>query len=182
MMPVIAGLGALLAVILAIVMWPSDEKGSGAGKNAKTGAAAGEAGDGSVTAAGRAAGVAPRTYDEPSQRSGSGKINPAIRLAEVGLAPAGSVPAEDDTPPVFASTAEEIAWYEVRLERARKKLDARKKFADRLPAARERAANGPEPQRQLEVYEGRKKIVDNNYARAQSEVIEIERKLKELRG
>ncbi len=185
MMPVIAGIGALFAVLLAIVMWPGGEDAPRAGEGAKAGAA-GEFGDGSVTASGAASGrkggVAPRNYDEPSQNRRGGRLNPGVHLAEVGMAPAGSGVPADDAPPTFTSTAEEIAWYEGRLQRARKELEDRKKFSDRLPAVRERAANGPDPQRQLEVYEGRKKLVDANYARAQAKVIELERKLKDLRG
>lgn len=185
MMPVVAGVGVVLAVIAAIALWPKSEAEDAAGrKRAKAGAAAkGEDGEGAVAASGKGGGVAARSYDEPKASGGSGKINPAIRLPNVGMAPeGGAAPAEDDKPPAFANTAEEIAWYEKRLVRANKALEARKKFYDRLPEVRERLAAGPDPQRQLETFEGRKKIVEENYAKAQADVAEIEVKLKALRG
>lgn len=184
-MPVVAGIGVLAAIIAAIALWPksdaADTGGKGKGKpGASASANAGDA-DGKG-GSGKGGGVAARTYDNPSAPGNSGKINPAVRLPNLGMAPEGAVPAEPEKPPVFANTAEEIKWYEARLERANQTLESRKKFLDRLPATKERVAAGPDPQRQLEVFEGRKKIVEENYAKAQSDVLEIERKLKELRG
>lgn len=184
-MPVVAGIGALLAVILAFALWPKgDEEAQGKGRKRAKGDASAKAGDDDRSAlSGQAAGVAARTYDQPSAPGGSGKLNPAIRLPTLGMAPEGAAaPPVDDTPPTFANTAEEIAWYEARLKRATTNLESRKKFYDRLPEVRERIAKGPDPQRQLEVFEGRKKIVESNYAKAQADVAEIERKLKQLRG
>lgn len=186
-MPVLVGLGALLALIAVIALWPdSDADDAKAAKRAKAGAGskAQEGDDDGSLAAGQAAGVAARTYDEPSAPGRSGRMNPAIRLPSVGMAPpeGGASPPADDKPPVFENVAQEIAWYEARLERANKTLESRKKFFDRLPEVRDRIAKGPDPQRQLEVFEGRKKIVEDNYTKAQADVAEIERKLKELRG
>jgi hypothetical protein len=186
MMPIIGGVGVVIALIAAIALWPkSDAEGEAGKKRAKAGASA-KNGDGEAEggASGKGgAGVAARTYDNPSAPGGSGRLNPAVRLPNFGMAPEGAAgPPEDDTPPSFANTAEEIAWYEGRLVRATKNLEARKTFYDRLPAVRERIAAGPDPQRQLETFEGRKKIVEENYAKAQAKVLEIETKLKELRG
>lgn len=188
MMPVVAGVGVVLAVIAAIALWPkSEDAGGDAKKRAKPGASAragdGEGGGGGAGGPG-GAGVAARAYDNPNAPGGSGRINPAVKLPNVGMAPegAGGTPQKDEPPATFASKAEEIAWYEGRLERANKNLEARKKFYDRLPAVRERVAAGPDPQRQLETFEGRKKVVEENYAKAQADVIEVEKKLKELRG
>jgi hypothetical protein len=186
MMPVVAGIGAVLAVILAIALWPKSDDADAKGRKrakADSAAKAGADGDGKSALSGQAAGVAARTYDEPSAPGRGGKINPAVRLPQLGMAPEGAgAPAPDDTPPAFANVAEEIAWYEARLKRATANLESRKKFYDRLPEVRERIAKGPDPQRQLEVFEGRKKIVEDNYSKAQADVAEIERKLKQLRG
>jgi hypothetical protein len=173
MMPVVAGIGAVLAVILAIALWPKADDGDGKGRKrakAESSAKSGADGDGKSALSGQAAGVAARTYDEPSAPGRGGKVNPA------------GAPVPDDTPPAFANVAEEIAWYEARLKRATANLESRKKFYERLPEVRERIAKGPDPQRQLEVFEGRKKIVEDNYTKAQADVAEIERKLKQLRG
>lgn len=187
MMPIIGGVGVVIALIAAIALWPKSEADEADGKKrAKAGASAkGENGDGAVAASGKGggAGVAARAYDDPNAPGGSGRINPAVRLPNLGMAPegGGGTPV-DDTPPAFANKAEEIAWYEGRLERASKTLEARKKFYDRLPSVRDRISSGPDPQRQLETFEGRKKIVEENYAKAQAAVLEIETKLKALRG
>ena len=47
---------------------------------------------------------------------------------------------------------------------------------------KERIEAGPNPEEGLESFEGRKKIVEDNYASAQKDVEEIEAKLAELRG
>lgn len=185
MMPLVAGVGVLLAVIAAILMWPKGAPDAGERKRATAAGASDRAGKGADGVDGRngqAAGVAARTNDEPSAPGGGGRMNPAVRLPNVGMAPEGGGAPKDDTPPAFANVAEEIAWYEGRLGRAAKTLEARKKFYDRLPDVRARVAAGPDPQRQLEAFEGRKKIVEDNYAKAQADVIEIEGKLKSLRG
>lgn len=186
MMPVVAGVGVLAAIIAAIALWPrSDAADAAGGKGKDKGAAAssdraGKSGD--PSGSGKQGGVAARAYDSPSAPGQSGKINPAIRLPNLGMAPEGAVPAEPEKPPVFANKAEEIKWYEARLVRANQTLESRQKFVDRLPATKERVAAGPDPQRQLEVFEGRKKIVEENLAKAQADVAEIQRKLEELRG
>lgn len=185
-MPVVAGIGVLAAIIAAIALWPRSDATDASGKGKDKGAASasnkgGKDGDG-AGGAGKGGGVAARAYDSPSASGNSGKINPAVRLPNLGMAPEGAIPPEPEKPPVFANVAEEIKWYEARLDRANQTLESRKKFLDRLPATKERVAAGPDPQRQLEVFEGRKKIVEENHAKAQADVVEIERKLKELRG
>jgi hypothetical protein len=185
MMPVVAGVGVLAAIIAAIALWPRSDATDAGGKGKDKAAASssdkgGKSGDGAGNE--KAGGVAARAYDNPNAPGQSGKVNPAIRLPNLGMAPEGAGPPEPETPPTFANKAEEIAWYEARLARATQTLESRQKFADRLPATKDRVASGPDPQRQLEVFEGRKKIVEENLAKAQADVAEIERKLKELRG
>jgi len=178
-MPVMVGVGLLVAVFAIIALWPSDDAKKGGGKGGATASRTGGAA-GAIAAAGEGeGGVKPRAYDEP-QQSRTGARNPAVKLPPVGMAP-DTVP-QDDKPPVFQNTAEEIAWYEKKLVSAQKNLESRKKFVDRLPAVRERIEKGPDAEKQLEAFEGRSKIVKDNYDRAVAMVAELERKLTELRG
>lgn len=171
----------VIAIVVAIIAWPRSDSADAGSKRKGNAASRAEDDKGTVASAkGRAGGVAPRAYDEATPPSRSGRINPAVRLPALGMAPDPAP--QDDAPPVFKSTAEEIAWYENKLDLAEKALADRKTFYDRLPGMRERIEKGPDPARNLQTFEGRKKIVEENYAKAQAEVLEIERKLKELRG
>jgi hypothetical protein len=181
MMPVVVGVGLLVAVLAIIALWPGDEPRGRAGRDDSAQGRGAEGRSGAVAAAGEdRGGVKPRAYDEPSAPGGSGKRNPAVKLPPVGMSP--DMPSNDDTPPVFESKQAEIAWYEAKLASAQKNLESRKKFVDRLPAVRERLEKGPEPDKQLEAFEGRSKIVTANYDRAIAKVSELEKKISELRG
>ncbi|MBC8069325.1 MAG: hypothetical protein IAG13_13400 [Deltaproteobacteria bacterium] len=181
-MPVAVGALLVVAVLAIIALWPGDEPDKRAAREGATASRSGGAKGGALASAADdgGGGVKARAYDEPSAPGGSGRRNPAVKLPSVGMAP--DMPPKDEPPPTFASKADEIAWYEVRLANAQKQLEARKKFVDRLPAARERIENGPDAAKQLEAFEGRTKIVQSNYDRAQTAVGEIELKLKQLRG
>jgi hypothetical protein len=124
-------------------------------------------------------GVPARAYDDPSRPPGKPQINPAVKLPAVGMAP--SVPPKEE-PPAFANRQEEIAWYERKLEQAIKARDSREKFAERLPQIRKRIEQSDNPKEGLAAFEGRKKIVEDNFTKAKAKVEEIEQKLRELRG
>jgi ribosomal protein L15 len=175
---VLVGGGLILAVFALIAFWPADEAGSDG--NADKTAAAGEQGpDGGRAGAGKG-GVQARDYDEPSAPTRQGKRNPAVRLPNVGMSPEAPAP-QDDTPPVFASKAEEIAWYEHKLEKAKELRDARQKFTERLPKVKEKIESSPNADQQMQAFEKRKKIVEDNYEKAQADVDALEKKLEELR-
>lgn len=183
MMPALLGAGAVAAIVALVLMWPSGDKTDRAGADASgkartTANAAGKGPGGGAAAAG--GGVAARENDDPNAASVVGKRNPAVRLPNVGLAP--EPPPAPAEPPAFATKAEEIAWYEKKLEQAKKTRDARQTFVDRLPRVRERLEKNPDAARQLEAFEGRKKIVEDNYTKAVADVNSLERKLAELRG
>jgi ribosomal protein L15 len=179
MMPILVGVGLVAAVLAIIALWPGDEKGRGDKRGASAAERAGRSA-GAIAAAGEGeGGVKARNYDEPSAAR-TGARNPAVKLPPVGMAPDRAP--EDDTPPVFESKEAEIAWYEKRLDAAKKQADSRRKFVDRLPAVRERIEKGPDPDKQLEAFEGRSRIVKDNYDKALAKVVELEKKLAELRG
>jgi len=179
---VLAGAG-ILAVAALLIFWPSDDDakkgaadGSGKGKTSASARRGGAEG-----AAGRAAGVGARSVDAATTPP-KHRMNPAIKLpANNGMAPAMPEAAPKDPPPE-ATDPEKIAFYEKRLELAVRLRDNRKKFADRLPKTKERIEASPNPAASLATYEQRKKIVEDNYAKAQADVEDIEAKLSELRG
>lgn len=176
---VLAGAG-ILAVAALLIFWPSDDAADrdGAGRSGQAGAAASDRnGKGG---AGGAAGVGAREADAPTTRP-SRRRNPAIKLPETaGMAPVIPDPVPKD-PPETATTEEKIAFYEKRLDQALHVRDNRKKFAERLPKVKERIEASPNPEASLKTYEQRKKIVEDNYAKAQQEVEDIEAKLAALR-
>lgn len=182
---ILVGLG-LLAVVGLLVFGGSD------GDDAKADGAKSAAADGAGKAAGGAAGrageggVPARPYDKASAAPvGSARINPAVRLPAVGMAPQGSEGTRrDDKPPEDATEEELITWYEKQLEEAQRNLERRKVFKGRLPGIRQRIeeSNHPQKDKELESFETRAKVVSDNLDRAQAKVDEIEKKLAELRG
>jgi hypothetical protein len=180
MLPVVIGGAAILAVFALIAFWPGKSTTSGM-EDGKKAAASGVDGERDGHGGGGKGGVQARDYDEPSAPERPGRRNPAVRLPNVGMSPELPAP-KDDTPPVFASKAEEIAWYERKLAQAQDVLEARQKFAERLPKVKEKIEQAPNAEKQLEAFEQRKKIVEDNYAKAQAAVAELEKKLTDLRG
>lgn len=191
---VLAGAG-ILAVVAALVFWPSGDKGDGKGKDGKgensAVAAQGRAGDEKEGASAKGpGGVGARNVDEASRAEGgelqagkSGteyKLNPAIRLPRgMGLAPA--VPAEEP-PPKFETKEEEIEWWEAKLDRASTQLEMRTKATARLAKWKERAEASENPDEELARYEQRAEVVNENLRKAQEKVAELEKKLAELKG
>jgi hypothetical protein len=174
---ILAGAG-ILAVIGVLFLWPSGDQAKGSASDAsRTAANAGPVA--SAAALGRG-GVPAREADEANLgRAPEPRVNPAIQLPAVGMAPEAPPP---EPPPNFQSRDEEIAWYERKLEQAKQMRDSRKKFADRLPSVRERIEQSDNPEAQLKAFESRKKIVEANFEKAQQRVDELEAKLADLRG
>lgn len=184
---ILVGLGLLAVVALLVFGGGDDESKADAAGGAKS--AAGAAGDrGGAGAAGPAGkgGVPARPYDKAANAApGSARVNPAVKLPAVGMAPQGGEGArKNDTPPEGASNDELIAWYEKKLEEAQRHLEQRKTFKDRLPGIRERIeqSNRPDKAKELEAFEGRAKTVSDNLDKAQQKVDDLEKKLAELRG
>ncbi|MEM6990994.1 MAG: hypothetical protein AAF721_10865 [Myxococcota bacterium] len=174
---IIVGAGILIVAALLIFDFggsdDSGDKSAAAAQGAKGGAA------GSAAGGGKKGGVQSRPYDAAKGPAPS-KVNPRLRMPSVGMNQAAAPPPEEI--PDFASTAEEIAWHEKKLAGAIKVRDDRKKFVERLPKVKERIENGANPEEGLKAFDGRKKIVEDNYDRAVKKVEEIEAKLAELRG
>jgi hypothetical protein len=183
---ILVGLGLLVVVGLLVFGGGGDDKADKAG-GAKS-AAAGKTGDeggAGATPAGQG-GVPARPYDKASAAPvGSAKINPAVKLPAVGMAPqGGEAPRKDDKPPEGASDEELIAWHEKKLEEAKKNLEQRKTFKERLPGIRQKIeeSNHPQKEKELEAFEARAKTVSDNLDKAQAKVDELEKKLADLRG
>jgi len=175
--PTILVIAAVCAVVALLFLWPG-----GAGKSpeeaSRRGGEAGAGGERSPDK-GERAGVQARGYDE-AQGRGEPRVNPAIKLPAVGMAP-GPAP-QPEEPPEFQSVEEENAWYEKKLEAAEASLAMRKKAVERLPKARERAEQAANPEEAIAVFEKRKQRVEENHHHAEKRVAELEKKLEQLRG
>jgi hypothetical protein len=183
LLPTVLAFAAILLVAGLLIFWPSDDDAAkdGASKSAAA-AADGKGADGANGPVGRAAGVGTRQIDAATTPGGRGTRNPAIKMgpAERGMAPMPEALPKD--PPADASVADKIAFYEQRLEQAIRTRDTRQKFVDRLPEVQARVESSTNPQEGMKAFEKRKKIVEDNYAKAQQEVEDIEKKLAALRG
>jgi hypothetical protein len=178
LMPAIVAGAGILAVVAVLALWPSGDDKAAAGDNAARASADGAAGAGARAAGAKRGGVQPRDADAADRGVKYGKVNPAVKLPAVGIAP-GVPPPEE--PPDFKNKEQEIAWYEKKLDQAMELRETRKKNVDHLPKVRERIEASDNPQEELATFESREKIVEENYAKAQERVEEIEAKLAELR-
>ncbi|MCX4242827.1 hypothetical protein [Paraliomyxa miuraensis] len=178
---ILAGAG-ILAVAALLIFWPSgdDAKGKGSEK-ATAGNQAGAADGKGAGAGGRAAGVGARSVDAATSLP-STRRNSAIKLPAGGNGIAEMPEPQPQDPPPTATKDEKIAFYEKRLEQAQRVLEARQKFVDRLPQVQARVEASDKPEEGMKAFEKRKKIVEDNLAKAKQDLEEIEGKLAQLRG
>lgn len=183
LLPTVLAFAGILVVAGVLIFWPSDDKGDeGEGKAAAAAAEGKGKGGAGGGPAGQAAGVGARQVDAATTPEGRGTRNPAIKMppAARGMAPMPEAMPKD--PPADAPVADKIAFYEKRLEQAERLVETRKKFVDRLPDVKARVETGANPEEGMKAFEKRKAIVEDNYAKAQADVADLEKKLAELRG
>lgn len=184
LLPTVLAFAGILVVAGVLIFWPSDDKGDAGSTNES--AAAGADGKGQAGAeggpAGRAAGVGARQVDAATTPEGRAARNPAIKMPPAGRGMAPMPEALPKDPPADAPVVDKIAFYEKRLEQAVRLQESRKKFVDKLPDVKARVEASANPAQGLEAFEKRKAIVEDNYAKAQADVADIEKKLAELRG
>jgi hypothetical protein len=178
-MPIMLLGGAIIAVVAALIFWPTAEEPTTSAARAKDRAGAAAAGAVHQGAAAAPGGVQPRPADEPTRRAVEPKLNPAVRLPE-GIGNAPAMP-EPEVVPDFDTLEEEVAYYEKKLALAIEARDRREKNVARMETVRQRAEQSANPEQELEVFESRKKIVEDNFAKAQEKVDELEAKLDDLR-
>jgi hypothetical protein len=179
MLPALLAGAGILAVAALFIFGGDDEKEAKQAKQAKDAAAqqanAQTAGGSSI------GGVASREADDatPNPRP-KPRLNPRIADAIVteGMAP---VPNKKPEPTSWASTDEEIAYWEAELVDANRMLALRQQASERVPAGEERIRQNGTPE-ELAQYQARKQVVAENLAKAQARVDEIEGKLSKLRG
>lgn len=178
---ILAGAG-ILAVAALLIFWPSGDDSKGQGADGKTAAGSQADGGNGKRADGRAAGVGSRSIDAAKTPEGVGRRNPDIKLpaGRGGIAPMPEALPKD--PPPTATHDEQIAFYQKRLEQAQRVLEARQKFVDRLPQVQARVEASNNPEEGMMAFEKRKKIVEDNLAKAKQDVEDIEGKLTALRG
>ena len=173
-LPAILVAAGVLAIAAILIFWPEDDAVESRSDAAEGASVDGGDRAGSPRGDGR---VPARDFDEANaharRREISGDATPQ-QLAPP--TPAASAPRE------FASKAEEIAWYEDQLGKARTILDMRRRAVDRLPAARERIERGEDAAAKLADFELRKRVVESNLTEAEARLRDVEQRLLELRS
>jgi hypothetical protein len=171
--------GAILVVAALLIFWPGGDAASGAGGAGKGKASGGQQaslaqGGGEPTA--QAMGVSAREYD-PNRAGGKARVNPA--LLPVGpksdsLAPPKKPKPE---PTSFPSASAEIAYWEKKLDIARKELAQRTIFLERMKKVKENARTSE----QIDLAERRGVVVEKNYTDQKKLVEELEQKVAGLK-
>lgn len=169
--------GAILVIAGLLIFWPGgDVAGGGAGgrsggnQQARSGqASAGGAG-------GVALGVAPGDAD-PARARDANRVSAGVLPGGNGsLTLAPPTPPQPE-PTSFPSVAEELRYFEKKLEKARQDLSLRTTFLERSKKARD-AANSTEAR---ELAEKRHQVVEQNYNTANAQVAELEKKVAEIK-
>jgi hypothetical protein len=123
-------------------------------------------------------GIGARAVDDAQGRPDS-RRNPAIGVPQEGLrlSPGMGKP-KKKKPESFESIEAERAYYQAELTREKAMLDKRFEFVKRLEKVKRDAASADERQ----AAERRGKVVEENYAKQQKVVEDLEAKLEELGG
>ncbi|PCC71174.1 hypothetical protein SAMN02745121_04862 [Nannocystis exedens] len=170
--------GAILVVAALLIFWPGGDAASGAAGAGKGKASGGQQaslaqGGGPET---QALGVGARDYD-PNRGGGKARVNPG--LLPVGpksdsLAPPKKPKPE---PTSFPSAGAEIAYWEKKLDIARKELAQRTIFLERMKKVKDNARTSE----QIELAERRGAVVEKNYTDQKQLVEDLERKVAGLK-
>lgn len=172
----LAGAGILLVAGL-FIFGGDDEKAADKTKDQKTATV------GAQKAGGKKGGVGARPVDDATVTSTAKvqpKLNPRIANAIVteGMAPS---PNKKEKPTSFASTEEEIAYWEEELRAAEANLEVRERAAQLAPVTAEKIRERGNADEIAQI-ERRLAIVEDNLEKAKARVAEAEAKLDELRG
>ena len=176
MLPALLAGAGILAVAGLFIFGGDDEKSAKQANQDKTQQASAQ----TQTVGDPAGGVASRKADDANETSRpQPRLNPRIANAIVteGMAPVPNKP----EPTSWASTDEEIAYWEESLREANRMLEIRQRASDHVPNQEERIRENGTPQ-DLEEFQVRKQVVADNLETAQAKVAEIELKLQKLRG
>ncbi|WAS94153.1 hypothetical protein [Nannocystis punicea] len=171
--------GAILVVAALLIFWPGGDAASGtagAGKGKVSGGQQASLAQGGGEPTAQALGVGAREYD-PNRAGGKARVNPA--LLPVGpksdsLAPPKKPKPE---PTSFPSASAEIAYWEKKLDIARKELAQRTVFLERMKKVKENARTSD----QIELAERRGVIVEKNYTDQKKLVEDLEQKVAGLK-
>ncbi|MCA9663859.1 MAG: hypothetical protein KC486_36375 [Myxococcales bacterium] len=174
---IIAGVGIL--GVAAFLIFGTGSGGEEATRSeADKASQSAQEGDKSAGAGGRVrGGIGARSVDDAQGRP-DGRRNPAIGVPQEGMRLSPGTPKPKKKPESFDSIEEERAYYRAELVREKAMLERRYEFVKRLEKVKQDAASADE----REVAESRGKIVEENYAKQQKVVEELEAKLEELGG
>jgi len=173
---IVAGVAILGVAAFLIFGGGSSEEATEKASSAKSSQSADKASEAVAGGGGRVrGGVGARSIDDAQGRS-TARRNPKLGTPMEGMKLDPSPRSKE--PPDFQSAAEEIAYYEKKLEREREILAQRERFVERLEKVKKDAVSAEE----REVAESRGKIVTDNYAKQQKVIEELEKKLEGLKG
>lgn len=165
--------GAILLVAALLIFWPSSESASGAGANGSGSSRSGGV-QGSDIAGGQGQAVRGITPREVDPAEGKARAQTAFMAPTNGMT---MMPTPKPEPTSFPSAAAEIAYFEKKLEQARRDLVSRTTFLERMKKIQD---NAPISEHDKNVR--RAKVVQENYDKALDRVEELEKKLKDLRA
>ncbi len=169
----LAGAGILL--VAGLFIFGGDDEAASEAKDPKTASAAAHTADRSGKP-----GVAARESEAANQASKpKPRLNPRIANAVVteGMSPEPKKP----EPTSFASSAEEIAYWEEQLRVAESQLEMRQRAADYAPSAEDDIRRNGTAE-DLAEFQKRLVVVNDNLSKAKARVEEVEEKLASLRG
>ena len=173
---IIAGVAILGVAAFLIFGGGGGEEATEKEASANASQSASQSADAAAGGGGRVrGGVGARSMDDAKGRSKprrNPKLGPPMEGMKLDPTP------RPKEPPDFESAAEEIAWYEKKLEREREILVQRERFVERLDKVKKDAISAED----REVAEGRGKIVIDNHAKQQKVVEDLEKKLEGLKG
>lgn len=173
----LAGAGILL--VAGLLIFGGDGGDDDQAKEASEAKTKASASASAQTASGPKGGVTALPADDANSRAQGPRLNPRIANAIVteGMAPA---PTKKPEPTSFASSTEEIIYWEEQLRAANSELEMRLRASETAPRQEEKIREHGSAE-DLVAHQNRMKVVNDNLERAQARVAKVEDKLAELR-
>ena len=169
--------GALLVIAGLLIFWPGADVAEGKANGRGAGGSQAQAGQASAGQGnGVALGVAPGDADPARARLAPRVTAGVLPGGDGGLTLAPPRPSEPE-PTSFESPAEELRYFEKKLEKARQELSQRTMFLERSKKARDEATSS---EARAEA-ERKHRVVEQNYDTANKAVGDLEKKVAEIK-
>lgn len=170
--------GAGILIVAALFIFNGDKGETKSEAEARGGSEARSAGANTARRAGQG-GVAAREVDDATSRPGQPRLNPRLASGVVGKGMAPDTGPRED-PTSFDSPEEARSYWERELDRAHAMLDTRERNLARADQLEQRIRSGEDPDGDLARLQEKRRIVEDNLARAQARVEEVESRLAGL--